>query len=94
VYKPAFTYYGMNQDTKQWEMIVSHGGKIFENIVQAVARDILADKLLEFEEAGFETVGHVHDEGICLSDDDPFSPGVLKMEDIMNKPVFWARRYL
>lgn len=90
VWKPGFTYYGMNQDTKQWSLIVSHGGKIFENIVQAIARDVLADKLLEFEDAGFETVGHVHDEGICLTDDDPFAPGVAQMERIMNRPVAWA----
>lgn len=90
VYKPGFTYYGKDQHTDQWTMIVSHGGKIFENIVQAIARDVLADKLLEFEKIGLETVGHVHDEGICLSNDDPFSPGVLEMEAIMNKPVLWA----
>ena len=90
VYKPGFTYYGKDQATDQWSMIVSHGGKIFENIVQAIARDVLADKLLEFEQAGLEVVGHVHDEGICLSDDDPFAPGVMDMEKIMNTPVVWA----
>ncbi len=90
VYRPAFTYYGKDQKTDQWSMIVSHGGKIFENIVQAIARDVLADKLLEFEAAGLEVVGHVHDEGIALSKDDPFAPGVMNMEAIMNKPVKWA----
>jgi DNA polymerase len=90
VHKPGFTYYGKDQHTDQWTMIVSHGGKIFENIVQAIARDVLADKLLEFESIGLEVVGHVHDEGICLSDDDPFTPGVMDMEKIMNTPVVWA----
>jgi DNA polymerase len=90
VYRPAFTYYGTDQDTKQWTLIVSHGGKTFENIVQGIARDVLADKLLEFEAAGLEVCGHVHDEGIALSQDDPFAPGVLKMEAIMNTPVKWA----
>lgn len=90
VYKPGFTYYGKDQHTDQWTMIVSHGGKIFENIVQAIARDVLADKLLEFEKIGLQVVGHVHDEGICLSNDDPFTPGVMEMEKIMNTPVEWA----
>jgi DNA polymerase len=90
VYRASFTYYGLDQDTKQWTMIVSHGGKIFENIVQAIARDVLADKLVEFEEIGLQVVGHVHDEGICLSKDDPFEPGVQDMEAIMNRPVEWA----
>lgn len=90
VHKPGFTYYGKDQHTDQWTLIVSHGGKIFENIVQAIARDVLADKLLQFEQIGLEVVGHVHDEGICLSDDDPFASGVLDMEKIMNTPVSWA----
>lgn len=90
VYRPAFVYYGLNQDTKQWVEIISHGGHIFENIVQGIARDVLADKLLEFEEIGLQVCGHVHDEGICLSKDDPFEPGVIQMEAIMNRPVDWA----
>ena len=90
VHRPAFTYYGMDQETKIWTMIVSHGGKIFENIVQAIARDVLADKLLEFESAGLDVCGHVHDEGIALSDDDPFAPGIIEMETIMNRPCSWA----
>jgi DNA polymerase bacteriophage-type len=86
----SFTYYGKDQSTDQWVMIKSHGGKIFENIVQAIARDVLADKLLRFEDKGLIVVGHVHDEGICLTDDNPFAPGVLEMEQIMNEPVLWA----
>lgn len=88
---PSFTYYGKNQKTDQWDLIVSHGGKIFENIVQGIARDVLADKLLEFEAAGLPVVGHVHDEGICLTDDDPFAPGVQEMKKIMDTPVSWAQ---
>lgn len=90
VYKPGLVYFGMDQDTKRWTAIVSHGGKTFENIVQGIARDALADKLLEFEEIGLAVCGHFHDEGAALSDDDPFAPGVLEMEAIMNRPVKWA----
>jgi DNA polymerase len=90
VHRPAFTYYGQNQETKQWDLIISHGGKLFENVVQAIAREVLADKLLEFEAIGLETVGHVHDEGICLSDDTLTAPGVKQMVEIMNTPVIWA----
>lgn len=90
VFKLSFTYYGKNQKTDQWEMIVSHGGKTFENIVQAIARDVLADKLLEFEKMGLEVVGHVHDEGIALSSDDPFAPGAMHMMACMGTSVKWA----
>lgn len=90
VYRPVFIYYSTDQDTHQWVEVVSHGGHNFENIVQGIARDALADKLLEFEEIGLETVIHVHDEGGCLSLDDPFAPGIIQMTAIMSRPVYWA----
>jgi DNA polymerase len=71
-------------------MIVSHGGKIFENIVQAIARDVLADKLLEFEQREMPVVAHVHDEGVCLVEDDPFSLTIEDMIKIMSSSVSWA----
>lgn len=90
VYRPGFTYYGMDQDTKQWTAIVSHGGKIFENVVQGIARDVLADKLLDFERHGMPVVAHVHDEGVCEVIDDAFSGSVEDMIEIMSQPVSWA----
>src|SRR5579863_3086898 len=91
VYKPGLIYSGVDQETKQWKSgIVSHGGKIFENIVQAIARDVLADKLLEFEKVGMPVVAHIHDEGVCQVADDPFSLSVEEMIEIMSKPVVWA----
>lgn len=90
VWKPGFTYYGKDQSTDTWDMIVSHGGKIFENIVQGIARDVLADKLLEFEAAGLCIVAHVHDEGVGQTFDDMLSPGVAEMKQMMSTPVKWA----
>jgi DNA polymerase len=91
VYRPALVYAGINQDTKQWEnYITSHGGKIFENMVQGIARDILADKLLEIDDLGIMIVAHVHDEGVGESDDDPIAPGYKEMERIMSTSVGWA----
>lgn len=90
VYKPSMFYAGQNQKTKQWSVVDTHGGKQFENLVQAIARDVLAVKLLMFEAAEMPVVGHVHDEGICIVPADPFSPGVSLMEDIMGEPVEWA----
>src|SRR5579885_290363 len=90
VYKLGITYSGKNQQTGQWDLIISHGGKIFENIVQAIARDVLAEKLLELDAKGLNIIGHVHDEGISLTSADPFSPGAAEMEKIMSRPVSWA----
>jgi DNA polymerase len=90
VYRPALWYANADQVTGQWSTTTTHGGKEFENLVQGIARDVLAVKLLEFEENDMPVVGHFHDEGLCLVPDDPFSPGVDKMVEIMSKPIPWA----
>lgn len=89
-WREALCYDGQNQTTGVWGKITTHGGKLFENLVQAIARDVLATKLLEFEAADMPVVGHVHDEGICLVPNDPFSPGVEDMVEIMSRPIDWA----
>lgn len=89
VLRPALHYF--QEDSKgNWRVVDSHGGKLFENIVQGFARDVLARKLLDFEERDMPCVGHVHDEGICLVPNDPFSPGVEEMIEIMSTPIDWA----
>ena len=91
VYRDAMVYAGTNQETKQWDIWVqTHGGKLFENLVQAIARDVLAVKLLLFEENECPVVGHVHDEGIVQVLNDLFSRGVDFMVYLMSLPVDWA----
>jgi DNA polymerase len=90
VFKPGLIYSGVDQETKQWKNgIVSHGGKVFENAVQAIARDVLCDKLLEIDQI-CSICGHVHDEGISETDNDPFHPGYREMVHLMSQPVRWA----
>jgi DNA polymerase len=91
VYRAALCYAGVDQVTHQWiDGITTHGGKIFENIVQAIARDILTESLLVFEQMGLLVVGHVHDEGVIETEDSPLVPGVKVMEDVMRRPILWA----
>jgi DNA polymerase len=90
VYRPALVYAGADQITGVWGYTTSHGGKLFENLVQAIARDVLAVKLLLIEESDMPCVGHVHDESINLVPDDPFSPDVEDMVKIMSAPIDWA----
>lgn len=58
-------YKGQNQTTRQWGRVDTYGGKITENIIQAVARDLLAEAIKNVEAEGFKTVLHVHDEIIA-----------------------------
>lgn len=91
VWKRGFVYAGINQETKQWQKVNSHGGKILENIVQGIARDVLAESLLVFEQQlAMPVVGHVHDEGIVEDTDDLLAFGVSTMESVMGQPIAWA----
>lgn len=59
------SYMGVNQFTKKWERIKSFGGKFFENVCQAFARDVLAYNMPDVEAAGFAIVLTVHDEVVA-----------------------------
>lgn len=64
-YGAVLCYWGVNQDTKRWEEVDTYGGKLVENIVQAVSRDILCYTMLELKKKGFSIVLHVHDEVVA-----------------------------
>jgi hypothetical protein len=89
IFRPALHYWQEN-DKSQWGPIHTHGGKIFENIVQGIARDVLAAKLLAFEKADIPVRGHVHDEGVSVVKNDLFSPTFHDMVEIMSEPIDWA----
>lgn len=78
------TYMGINSVTKQWERTTTYGGKLTENIVQAIACDILCEKIKLLYLAGADILFHVHDEIVCQS----ITLGFLL--ELMSKPVTWA----
>lgn len=85
--KDKLTYEGL--DEKNWGRIDTYGGKLVENIVQAVARDCLAVSILKLEEAGYQTVMHVHDEVVL---DVPKENGSLdEVVEIMGQSIKWAK---
>jgi len=59
---PSILYHGANQLTKAWDDVETYGGKITENLVQAIARDCLAAAMERLESAGYPIVAHIHDE--------------------------------
>lgn len=86
----AIQYMGMIQTTRQWDYIDSYGGKFVENIVQAIARDLLADSMLRLDKNGFNIVMHVHDEAICEVPIDDAKDDLNIMCAIMGEPIHWA----
>lgn len=85
--KQAVHYYGVNQQTKKWEINSTYGGKLVENIVQAVARDCLAETLRRIDALGLQVVFHVHDEVVI---DAPLDVTVDRICDLMAEPIPWA----
>lgn len=84
----SITYKGVNQTTKQWTTLETYGGKLVENIVQAIARDCLAVAIEHLEAAGFPVVFHVHDEVVI---DCPANKADLDaVIKIMTLPIPWA----
>ena len=75
--KASITYMGTDQTTKGWCRLETYGGKLVENIVQATARDCLADAMLRLDEAGYRIQMHVHDEVVIEA-----PAGKEKLEDI------------
>jgi len=84
--KEGMVYKGINQITKQWSDIETNGGKLLENIVQAMARDVLLHSMFLADDFGMRIVGHVHDEVITLSDDDPLESGLETLKWCMSQP--------
>lgn len=60
--KPTLYHWSQNSLTKKWECAGTYGGKLVENVVQAVARDFMADAMLRIESAGYDILFSVHDE--------------------------------
>lgn len=85
--KLALHYYTVGQQTRKWEVASTYGGKLTENIVQAIARDCLAVTLERIAGRGLQVVFHVHDEVII---DAPMETTVDEICDLMAEPISWA----
>lgn len=86
----SITYMGVN-DKNKWGRIETYGGKLVENVVQAIARDCLAQAIEGLEAAGLPVVFHVHDEVVI--DTAPFADNDImlkKVIQIMATPIPWA----
>lgn len=86
----SITYMGMN-DKNKWGRIETYGGKLVENVVQAIARDCLAQAIEHLEAAGLPVVFHIHDEVVIDTAAFDTNDAMLdKVVEIMSTPIPWA----
>ena len=84
----SLTYEGNSSMGSGWGVNSTWGGKIVENIVQAIARDCLAMAMLRLDRNNYKIVMHVHDEVICEM---PEGEGTLdEVLNVMRLPINWA----
>jgi DNA polymerase len=87
--KEKITFQAVNDKTWQWEDEDTYGGKLVENIVQAVARDCLAHAMLTLDSMGYQIVMHVHDE-IVLEVPKEDDVSLAYVSELMGQPIPWA----
>jgi DNA polymerase len=86
----TIAYDGVRQQTKTWGEVTTHPGKLTENVVQGIARDVLAHTLLRLRDnPSAPVVGHVHDEILLLSRDGDADLAWLRRT--MATPMPWAK---
>lgn len=88
--KDSILYWGMDQNTKKWCQLETYGGKLTENIVQAIARDCLSENLDRVEQAGYPVVFHVHDEIVIETEAAGADVTLTAVCEIMSRPIPWA----
>ena len=84
--RTTLKFQGVDQETKKWGWVETYGGKLTENIVQAIARDCLAYTLTKVEDI-YDVVFHVHDEIVC---EVPAKRALLDIQEIFSQTADWA----
>ncbi|GIQ63602.1 DNA polymerase [Paenibacillus cisolokensis] len=86
--KDGVVFDGMDQQSGKWVSHRTYGGRLVENLVQAIARDCLAESLMRLDSEGYRIVMHVHDEVVL---EVPIGTGSVEhVTEIMSRPIDWA----
>ena len=87
--RDSVSYEGVDGKTRQWVRMDTFGGHWVENIVQAIARDILAFGMITAARAGFQVVTSAHDELVCETPDNSHLT-LDNLQTAMIKSPEWA----
>lgn len=82
-------YAGINQYTRKWGALDTYYGKLVENVVQAVARDVFMAGMRRADLSGYPVVLRVHDELVCEVPDDPAFTHE-RLADMMSENPSWS----
>ena len=85
----SLTYEGMDQKTKKWMRLSTYGGKLIENITQAIARDCLREAMLALDKHRHQQLFTVHDE-IIVESRLANAEDLQKVEALLGDPIPWA----
>ena len=85
----SLCYLGQNQTSKKWQVLETYGGKLAENITQAIARDCLAEAIDRVEAAGYRVVFHIHDE-IVTEAPNGSEADLKRITELMSQVPTWA----
>jgi len=86
----SVTFEGVGEQ-KKWLRLESYGPKFVENIIQATARDILAEAMLRLDDHGYKIVMHVHDEAVIEAPADTYLEHIC---EVMGQTPSWAKGLL
>jgi DNA polymerase len=84
----VLTYWGVNQKNRKWGQLTTWGGKLIENIVQAIARDCLAEAMLRLDARGYVQLMTVHDEIVLEMPDGQGS--LAEVIEVLSTSIDWA----
>ena len=87
--RESICYMGVNQETKKWGETETWGGKLVENVTQAVARDCLAEAMQRVTSAGYNIVMHIHDEMIVDAPNER-TDAAAEITELMSRTPEWA----
>lgn len=90
IVKDSIVYEGLDA-TKTWGRVDSYGGKLTENAVQAIARDVLTYTMSRADALGFDIIMHVHDEVVVEEQEANAQETLEALNALMDVPPSWAK---